>query len=149
MLEPLRRWPTLLASIPLLLVGCTTAPTEPAVVVWRATISSDAAALGPAGTLAALSEGINTRTTIRIEFGEAATRYGWRIRQGRCAPFGTGQVGGRAAYPDVVTTEAGTGTAAGTIAQRLLSSGRYHAVIVDPDDETRTLACGSLVPGVG
>jgi hypothetical protein len=144
MRERTGRLVTILSGCALLTAGCTIGTTEPAVVALEATVVPLSGGAGPRASVAALTEGSNTRTSILLQFGEPGTAYGWRIRTGGCSQSGSGQVGGLAAYPDLTAGMDGSATADGTLAVRLLSGERYHAVIVDPQDETRTLACGSL-----
>jgi hypothetical protein len=127
----------------LLVAGCTVGSTEPAVVPWTATLLP-LEGTGPTASLAALTEGGNTRLSVVLRDGEPESVYGWRIRTGGCSASGPGHLGGLGTYPDLVTDVVGDASAGGTLAKRLLVREPYHAVILDAEDETRTLACGSL-----
>jgi|GEM_PF-4565264 len=131
------------AALGLLAAGCEGSPTEPLMTAWEAVLAPTRPQ-APRGTAGAVSEGSNTHVSLRVEAGAPATTYGWRVRTGPCVASGTGQVGGRAAYPAAVTDAQGDATVTGTVATRLLSREEYHVVITPADDETRTLACGAL-----
>lgn len=132
------------AALLALLPGCKGSPAEPPVTAWQAVLEPSGDQLGPRGTLGAVSQGFNTRFSVQVEFAEPKAAYSWRVREGTCAAAAGAVVGGRAGYPDVVTSDQGEGSASGTVAVRLRSGERYHAVITAPGDNGATLACGVL-----
>lgn len=132
------------AALLALLAGCKETPAEPPLTAWSAEVEPTDGRQGPRGAVGAVAEGFNTRLSLAIELGEPGEAYGWRIRSGSCSASSPSQVGGDAAYPNVVANDEGQGSVNGTIAVRLLSRERYHAVITAPGDESVTLACGAL-----
>lgn len=134
----------LLALLALLAAGCRETPAEPPLTAWSAEVEPTDGRQGPRGAVGAVAEGFNTRLSLAVELGEPGAAYGWRVRTGSCSAASPSQVGGDAAYPNVVANDEGMGSASGTIAERLQSRERYHVVITAPGDETVTLACGAL-----
>jgi hypothetical protein len=95
-------------------------------------------------TVAAVSQGRReTRAGIELT-GAGGTTYGWQINEGTCATPGP-MLGGRGAYPDVVTNAGGGGEVNQTFIAGLMRRGdSYHAVIVDAATRANILACGNF-----
>lgn len=98
---------------------------------------------GVFGQAAAVSQFRNTEAGIDVT-GASLTTYGWQINHGTCAQPGS-ILGGRGNYPDVTTTDRGTGQIQRTFVSEILRGDEeYHAVIVDAATRQRVLACGDL-----
>lgn len=98
---------------------------------------------GVFGQAAAVSQFRNTEAGIDVT-GASLTTYGWQINHGTCAQPGP-ILGGRGNYPDVTTTDRGTGQIQRTFVSEILRDGEeYHGVIVDAATRKIVLACGDL-----
>jgi hypothetical protein len=109
---------------------------------WQGQLASTTAE-GVTGSVAAAYQGVSIEAGLDL-LGAPNTSYGWQINRGTCAAPGQ-MVGGRGSYPDVNTTEIGTGRLERTfINSSLNDGGSYHAVIVRASDRSVILACGNL-----
>jgi len=96
------------------------------------------------GLVAAVTHFGRTDVSIFIEQAEAGLTYGWRIDSGTCEGSGAIQ-GGRAVYPDLVASEAGT--AGGDTALSALFEADFQLaarVVRSVDGAEQVVACGEL-----
>jgi hypothetical protein len=119
-------------------------PLEPSTSAWEASLAPRGGPAILSGSVGAVTEGALTRADIRVSNAAANQRFGWEIREGSCSDAAAARVGGRAAYPDFQADSLGSGTAQGTVSERLRVSRTYHAVLVQATAAREVVACGAL-----
>ncbi|MGH7482161.1 MAG: hypothetical protein ACRELV_08390 [Longimicrobiales bacterium] len=97
------------------------------------------------GSAAAVSRGDRTQATIAIHGADPESTYVWRLRVDRCSAPGT-VVGGLAAYPPLLTDEAGEAAAEATLTEPLRRGHEYHAIVLTAAPPQTPVACGDLEP---
>ena len=125
------------------LVGGCSSAVEPLLTRWE----GDLVPILPStvsGLVAAVTHFGRTDISILIERGEAGLTYGWRVESGTCEGSGAIQ-GGRAVYPDLVASEAGTAGGETSIAALFKADFQLAARVVrSVDGAEQVVACGDL-----
>lgn len=112
-----------------------------AVVPWQAELVGTVGS--PTGSVAALSQGDEVRSSIRISDGpQVGAVYNWRIRRGSCSNPGP-VIGGLAQYPELDHEPPGSTSADALLREGMPDGRSYHAVLLRAADDVE-VACGQF-----